>query len=240
VPTQTIIQHSFAAGILSRRMRGRIDLQQYAAGAEDITNGLVQTQGGIAKRPGSYHVAPPATNARVRLVPFVVSSAVAYVLEFGNLSLRILRNRALLTDGAAPLAIATPWTLAQLRALKFAASADVLTIFHPDHQPRQLRRTAAETFALAPLVFVNGPYDIENTGDVGAGPPSAAETDPEGGSTGGSAGGGGTGDGPDPRGGGGGTPGGGGEGGDSEAEGAGGESGNTDTGGGGGPDPEAQ
>lgn len=224
MPTQTIIQTSFAAGILSRRLRGRVDLQQYQAGAADITNGRVQTQGGIARRPGSYHVAAPP--AQPRLVPFVVSSAVAYVLEFSNLSLRIYRNRALLTDGTDPLALTTPWTLAQLRTLKFAASADVLTIFHPSHQPRQLRRTAADAFELALLVLVNGPYDVENTGDVGASLPSPTTSDPEGGTTGGTAGGTGTGDGPEPGSGstGGSGAGDGGEG-EGEAEAGGGESG---------------
>lgn len=223
MPTQTIIQTSFAAGILSRRLRGRIDLQQYQAGAEDITNGRVQAQGGIARRPGSYYVAAPP--ARPRLVPFVVSSAVAYVLEFSNLSLRIYRNRALLTDGTNPLAITTPYTLAQLRTLKFAASADVLTIFHPSHQPRQLRRTAADAFELRLLVLVNGPYDVENTGDVGASPPSPTTSGTEGGTTGGgSAGGSGTGDGGDPGSGTGQGGEGGGEGG-GEAEAGGGESG---------------
>ena len=53
----TLIQTSFAAGMLSPRMRGRVDLQQYPAGAEDLTNALVQTQGGATKRPGSYFVA---------------------------------------------------------------------------------------------------------------------------------------------------------------------------------------
>jgi hypothetical protein len=217
-----LIQPSFAAGMLSPRLRGRVDLQQYPAGAEDLTNAAVQTQGGASKRPGSYYIAPPGTNARVRLVPFVVSSAVSYVLEFGDEYLRFHRNRAQLLAGTTPLEVETPWTLAQLRALKFAQSADVLYIFHPAHQPRKLSRTGTATFALAPVVFENGPFDVENTGDVGASPPTAAETDPEDATGSGSAGGSGTGDGPDPGGtgsGGGGGEGGGSEGGEAEAEG---------------------
>jgi len=216
-----IIQPSFAAGMLSPRLRGRVDLQQYAAGAEDLTNASVQTQGGAARRPGSYFLAPPGTNARVRLVPFVVSSAVAYVLEFGHLYLRFHRNRAVLLAGSTPLQVTTPWTLAQLRALKFAQSADVLYLFHPAHQPRKLSRTGLVTFVLAPVVFENGPFDIENTGDVGAAAPSGTATAPETGTGGGSAGGSGTGDGPDPgSGAGGGSGGDGGEGGgEGEAEG---------------------
>lgn len=221
-----IIQPSFAAGMLSPRLRGRVDLQQFAAGAEDLTNAAVQTQGGAAKRPGSYFMVAPKAAARVRLVPFVVSSDVAFVLEFGNLYVRFARNRAQLLATSTPLEIVTPYTLAQLRALKFAQSADVLYIFHPAHQPRKLSRTASATFVLTPAVFENGPFDVENSGDVGASPPSGTATSPETGTGGGSAGGTGTGDGPDPGGGTGGQGGeGGGEGGGGEGEAEGGEGG---------------
>jgi len=198
VPLQTIIQTSFAAGVLSPRMRGRVDLQQYPAGAEDLTNVLVQSQGGATKRGGSYFVTAPRTNARVRLVPFIVSSAVAYVLEMGDNYMRILRNRALLTDGAAALEIATPYFAAELRELKFAQSADVMYVFHPNHQPRRITRGAGGAWSIAPVVFSNGPYDTENTGDVGAALPGSTASLGEGATTGGSTGGSGVGDGPDP------------------------------------------
>ena len=198
MPQQTIIQSSFAAGMLSRRLRGRVDLAQYPAGAEDLTNLLVQTQGGATKRPGSYFMAAPHTNARVRLIPFLVSSDVVYVLEIGAGTMRFFRNRALLTDSTIPLTIATPWTLAELRSLKYAQSADVMYLFHPSHQPRKLSRTGAAAFQLALAVFENGPYDDENTGDVGASLPSPTSSSAAAGTTGGSASGSGTGDGPPP------------------------------------------
>ena len=219
MPQQTIIQSSFAAGMLSPRLRGRVDLAQYPAGAEDLTNLLVQTQGGATKRPGSYFMAAPHTNARVRLIPFLVSSAVVYVLEIGAGTMRFFRNRALLTDVTIPLTIATPWTLAELRSLKYAQSADVMYLFHPSHQPRKLSRTGAAAFELALAVFENGPYDDENTGDVGASLPSPTSSSAAAGTTGGSAGGSGTGDGPPPGSGIAGSGGGG------EGEGVGGESG---------------
>ena len=48
------IQTNFAGGELSPRMAGRVDLDQYQAGAQELTNLLVQTQGGITRRSGSY------------------------------------------------------------------------------------------------------------------------------------------------------------------------------------------
>lgn len=179
MPSQTIIQHSFAAGVLSPRMRGRVDLAQYAAGAQDLTNILVQTQGGAAKRPGSYHAGASKPGSRVRLVPFIVSSAVAFVVEFGPLYCRFWRNRAQVLASGVPQELVSPYALADLRALKAAQSADVMYLFHPGHQPQKLARTAAGVFTLTPVVFGNGPYDAENTGDVGASPPSAASSGAE-------------------------------------------------------------
>jgi hypothetical protein len=229
-----VIQTSLAAGMLSARLRGRVDLQQYPAGAEDLTNVQVQTQGGASKRAGTYFIAAgPST--RVRLVPFLVSSAVAYVLEFSNLALRIYRNRAQLLDGgSAPISVATLYATADLRALKFAQSADVLYIFHPGYQPQKLSRVG-DVFTLSPVRFENGPYDAENTGDVGAAPPSATGSATTAGSGSSTASGSGAGDGPDLGSGVSTGSGGEGEGGDGagggEAEGEGGEGG-ADSGGG--------
>lgn len=171
--TQTIIQTSFAAGILSRRMRGRVDLQQYAAGAEDLTNLVVLPQGGVTKRSGSYDIAA-VKSGRVRLVPFIVSNVVAYVLEIGDLYFRVLRNRTQVLAAGVPQEVVTPYLLADLRVLKFPQSADVAYVFHSSYQPRKITRSAAGVFSLTPVAFENGPFDAENTGDVGASPPSAS------------------------------------------------------------------
>lgn len=208
--SQTVIQASFAAGQIGRRLRGRVDLAQYAAGAETLTNVRLLPQGGATRRPGSYFVVETKASGRVRLVPFLVSSEVAYVLEFGASYVRFIRNRGqIIAASTDPLELATPYAVADLRALKFAQSADVLYIFHPDHQPRKISRTAADEFGISTVDFVNGPYDAENTGNV---PPTASSptvTDPEDDTSGGGATGTGTGSGGDPTGGGDGGEGGG-------------------------------
>jgi hypothetical protein len=170
---QRLNQTSFAAGILGRRLRGRTDLAQYAAGAEDLTNVRVLTGGAATRRPGSYYVAAPA--GPCRLVPFRVSSEVAYVLEFSDGLLRFFRNRAPLLDSFNnAIELATEYAAADLAALRFAQSADVLYIFHPSWPTAKLSRTSANLFSKAPVDFVNGPYDRENFGDIG-GTPSAPE-----------------------------------------------------------------
>ena len=50
------IQNSFQRGMLSPKMRGRIDILEYKQGAEVIENALGFKQGGIYRRPGSEYL----------------------------------------------------------------------------------------------------------------------------------------------------------------------------------------
>lgn len=182
MPQQRPIQTNFTSGELSPRMRGRVDLDQYRNGAAELRNVLVQMQGGATRRPGSMFITATKTaGGRVRLYPFVVSSLTAYVLEFGDGYVRFMRNHAQLLASSTPLELATPYTVSELRELRFAQSADVLYVMHVNHAPRKISRTSASTFTIETVAFQNGPYDTENTGDIGA-TGSGAATAPETGS----------------------------------------------------------
>ena len=54
--------------------------------------------------------------------------------------------------------ITTPYTTAQLFDLKFAQSADVMYITHPEHEVEKLSRTAHTSWTLTDVDFTNGPY----------------------------------------------------------------------------------
>ena len=60
--------------------------------------------------------------------------------------------------------ITTTYTVAQVKELTFAQSADVMFIAHRSHAPAQLTRTTATSFTLADVDFVDGPYEDENIG----------------------------------------------------------------------------
>lgn len=182
MPRVRVNQTSFASGELSPRMRGRTDLQQYAAGVATLANMLILSQGPATRRPGSYYVGGAKSSAadqRVRLVPFVVSSLTAYVLEFGVGYVRFYRNRGRVVDGGGtPLELTTPYTMDELRSLVITQSNDVMYICHVHHQPQKISRTSSSTFTIEAVAFENGPYDTENTGDVGAtGAPAATSAE---------------------------------------------------------------
>ena len=60
--------------------------------------------------------------------------------------------------------IATPYTAAQVFDLRFAQSADVMYIVHPEHEPEKLSRTGHTSWTLADVDFgATGPYLDVNT-----------------------------------------------------------------------------
>ena len=59
--------------------------------------------------------------------------------------------------------IPTPYLTADLFALKFEHSADVMYITHPDYEPRKLSRISTTTFVLEELGYQTGPFQPQNT-----------------------------------------------------------------------------
>ena len=62
--------------------------------------------------------------------------------------------------------ITTPYTTAQLFDLKFAQSADVMYITHPEHEVEKLSRTGHTSWTLTDVDFTKGPMQDANTTDT--------------------------------------------------------------------------
>ncbi len=94
-----IFKPSFAAGEITPAMYGRIDLEQYDQGAETILNAVVHPHGSISNRAGTAFVGHAADPSSVSiLVPFTFSSTQAYMLEFSDLKMRVLKDGAFVAD----------------------------------------------------------------------------------------------------------------------------------------------
>ena len=91
-------QTNFTGGEQSPQLRARLDFKGYQNGAELLKNLTVRVQGGAARRAGTLFIhAAMNTDQRSWLFPFIFSNEQAYVLEFAPLTIRIFRDRALLT-----------------------------------------------------------------------------------------------------------------------------------------------
>lgn len=162
MPTARPIQPSFAAGEISPRLFGRVDLTKYAIGLETCENFIVMPHGGVRKRGGTRFIAEVKASANLpRLVPFTFSTEQAYVLEFGDQYIRFYRDQAQIISGG-PYEIGSPYLQADLDKLRFAQSADTLFIVHPGYAPRKLTRTGHTAWTLSLADAVNGPFRALN------------------------------------------------------------------------------
>ena len=145
---------NFTAGEVTDKLSARHDYDRYSNAASCIKNGVVQPQGGVARRAGSAYVAAAKfPDARCRLVKFEFSVDEAYVLEFGNFYIRFFKDRAPVTSGGVPVEVVSPYSTADLRELRFEQSADVMYIGHPNSLPRKLSRVTDTSFRLDTIVF---------------------------------------------------------------------------------------
>lgn len=98
MPQATTVQTNFTAGELSPRLVGRSDLSKYRNGLREQNNFISETHGGIIRRSGSQFVAEVKTSTLFTdLVRFEFSVDQTYMLEFGNLYLRIYRDKGRLS-----------------------------------------------------------------------------------------------------------------------------------------------
>lgn len=93
------LQASLAAGELSPGLRGRVDLARYPTALAKSQNFITKPTGGGAKRPGLiFRGQVKFSNMRTRLIPFVYSTSVKYLIEMGHLYLRFWVDGSLLTN----------------------------------------------------------------------------------------------------------------------------------------------
>jgi hypothetical protein len=155
---------NFTAGELSPRLDGRNDLAKYSAGCATVENMVIYPHGAAARRPGTTFIAEVKSNAaKTRLIPFEFSTTQTYILELGNQYMRFYRDNGQILSGGSPFEISTPYLTAELFDIKFAQSADVMYITHPNHQTRKLSRTGHTSWTLTVVDFTNGPYLDTNT-----------------------------------------------------------------------------
>jgi hypothetical protein len=149
-----IPQRSFSGGELAPSLHARSDLAKYQSGAKTLRNMFVHAHGGASNRPGTKYIAEVKDSTdRVRLIPFQFSVSQTYVLEFGDLYMRVFTDGAQVLLAGVPYEIATPYTTADLPTLKYVQSADVMTIAHPSYATRNLSRTAHTSWTLATITL---------------------------------------------------------------------------------------
>ncbi|MCK0923734.1 hypothetical protein BFR80_006515 [Acinetobacter pittii] len=139
------MQFSFNGGVISPDMFGRIDQAKYQTGVAKCKNFYVELFGGLTYRAGFRYVHHyEKTLGKMRLIPFIFSEEQTVVLAIRAGAVNFFADGGmLLDDNDAPLEIVVPYAEQHLMQLRYAQSADVITITHPDYPPRKIIRKGA-------------------------------------------------------------------------------------------------
>ena len=151
--TAKTLTRSFAGGELVDELFGRLDLGKYQTGLAKCQNFIVTPQGPIKNRPGFAFVRATKGNARARLIPFTYNSSQTLVIEMGIGYFRFHTQGATVLDSGSPYEVVHTYTEGELFDVHYVQSADVLTLVHPSHPPRELRRLGATNWTLSDIDF---------------------------------------------------------------------------------------
>lgn len=147
-------QNVLNGGEISPLLRGRVDQPRYNTGAREMLNMVPMPQGGATRRPGTRYLGT-AKSQTSRLIPFVFSETQGRILEFGDKTMRVwLPDGKLVSSGSEPYVVSTPFAASDLRAVRFAQSADVVYFVHPSYPPCKLSRYSDNDWRWATLTFM--------------------------------------------------------------------------------------
>lgn len=154
------IQTNFTAGELSPRLKGRVDINKYGNGCEELYNFVAQVHGGARRRDGLRFAHEVKTSAKkARLIPFVFSRAQAYMLEFGDQTMRVNKDGGRVESSpGVPYEIATPYLDTELANVHYIGLADTMFLFHPSYPTRKLTRSGHAAWKMVPVPWLVEPF----------------------------------------------------------------------------------
>ena len=160
-----VSQNSFARGIISPSLWGRVDLEQYSLGLKELKNGIVLQEGCVVNRPGlEFLEKTKYQNKKCRLIPFVFNLEQSYIIEAGDNYFRFIKDGGyILTSENEIYEIETPYSEDILFEIDYVQQADVLTIVHKNHAPMELSRIDHDNWELNSINFkpsVNPPTNV--------------------------------------------------------------------------------
>lgn len=155
-----ISQVSFSRGELTPALHSRTDIEQYSIGLKTLKNGFVHQEGCVSNRFGLEYVGEVKNSAnKTRLIPFVFNSEQTYIIEAGENYFRFIQDGGYIVypeghehEGEI-VEISTPYLEEDLQYLKYAQSADILTIVHQNYAPKELARYDHHDWRLTDIVF---------------------------------------------------------------------------------------
>ena len=158
MPRTTLALTSFVSGEFGNKLTGRTDFDKYSSAAKTLENFLIHPQGAATRRVGTQFIAEVKDSSKkTRLIPFEFSTTQTYILEFGDQYIRFFKDKGQILSGGSEYEISSPYLEAELFDIKFAQSADVMYLCHPNHPVKKLSRTGHTSWSLATVSFGGSP-----------------------------------------------------------------------------------
>ena len=154
-----IAQVSFSRGEASPIAAARTDAAFYQNALSVCLNFFVRAEGGVSNRPGLEFIGEcisPLPNGSYAL-PFIYNNDQSYVCEFAAGSITTYANGTLVQAG-----ILNTYAITDLPNLRWAQSADVMTIAVETTPPQELTRQTVSSFTFTAPTFLNGPFQDIN------------------------------------------------------------------------------
>lgn len=171
-----VSQVSFARGEFCPPLYMRTDLEQYSIGLKTLKNGFVHQEGCVSNRSGLEFVGEVKfSDKKTRLIPFTFNTQQTYIIEAGEYYFRFIQDGGYIVYPddyenenlrGEIVEIETPYKAEDLQHLKFAQSADILTITHIDYAPKELVRYDHHIWKLTDIIFepsIAAPTNIKAT-----------------------------------------------------------------------------
>lgn len=147
-------QSDFTAGEISPKLLARTDLKAYDNALKTMVNAYSMTHGGAKRRPGTIFIGEVADSTqKTRLIPFIYSKTISYVLVFNGGKIQFIKNGAYVMNGASRYEVASPFTEAELPDVTFAQSGNTLYLAHTNYAPRILQRITDTNWTFTLLNF---------------------------------------------------------------------------------------
>jgi hypothetical protein len=169
MPQTRPLQTSWSKGELSPLLEGHSDIAGYFEGAAELENWQIIRQGGIRRWYGSRFIKEVKDSTQEAILwPFEFSVDDAYILEVGNLYIRVYKDKAPVLNAGTHVEIVTPFVAADIRSIHFTQSADIVFTFHAGYQQRKLSRVSDTSWSLS-LFNASPPPSFEADTDISGG-----------------------------------------------------------------------
>ncbi|MEM9579055.1 MAG: hypothetical protein AAF891_00090 [Pseudomonadota bacterium] len=155
-------QAAFSSGEIDELLYERSDYQRFQTGLAVCRGFVPLRQGGFTRAPGTIFRATTRGNQPGRVIRFEFARNDALRLEFTAGWMRVWRYGALVMDGGAPFELAIPYSLDQIRKLRFLQVKDVIYLADGEQPIHKLSRFALDNWTIAPVDYKSGPFRVQN------------------------------------------------------------------------------